>query len=302
MAKRLTASEYMMTLYTIFMFALVAAGFVYGYKLGSEDTAAKIAQAQASPTPQPEYVAYHQDHLSTFYYTVWVPVEKLHTQWFETKRNIILKKSDFSTINDLSDVASESAEKLKALRIPSTSPLLISAQNNYLKSLTLFKKVFDDYSPNRSLTIDQELGRLQKSPEFEVAVEFMLTAQEQFFESIVKWNQRFSEQMISGVNEYDDEKTGLALWKQMNLNVKNVVSAYFILRNNKWEEFLPTDLTARVEEIRATGNMKANTVQEIMRELLRTQSVRAGDFERTHTIYFENAEVPGVPFLFKNQD
>ncbi len=289
----------MMTLYTLFMFLLVAGGFLYGYKMGADNTAAKYAEKLNAETKvDTDLIAYDQDHLVTFYYTVFSPFRSFQIAWFSNYESIRQKQKSIDDLLALSSQAGDAVEQLTRLRVPSSSPLLVSAQSSYLKSLTLFQQLLNDFRSNEGESSAAALKRLQQSAELGVAIDYALQAQRDYFLAIVKWNQQELETPVSGVNEIGGDKIGIALWKQMNLNVKNAVSANYLWKNKLFGLYMPQDLTVGVEELREAGtSAKLSTVQDAMKSLLDNNAVRKGDFIRKRSIYFDNEFLPGVLFF-----
>lgn len=289
----------MMTLYTLFMFLLVAGGFLYGYKMGADTTAAKYAEKLASEVKiDTDLIAYDQDHLVTFYYTVFQPYRSFQNAWFTTRDGIRQKKKSFSDLTDLAGQAGDAAEQLSRLRVPKASPLLVSAQTSYLKSLTIFQKMLSDFEQNEGESSLDALKRIQQTADLAIAADYALQGQRDYFAAIVKWNQQELEQPVSGVNEITGDKIGIALWKQMNLNVKNAASAHYLWKSKQFGSYMPQDLTVNVEELRESGTLtNANNVQALMKSLIDNNAVRKGDFIRKRSIYFENEFLPGVLFF-----
>ncbi len=301
MAKRLTASEYMIMLYTMFMFVLVAGAFLYGFKMGTETTTAKyLEKSKVTEKLENDLISYDQDHLITLYFTVYTPFRTVQKAWFDTYQGILLKTNTFDDINNISDIAKSAKEKLSLLKVPSSSPLLVSAQQNYLKSLTIFEKVFKEFKPTKGENNADVLKKLESSASFVVAANFSLQAQQDYFDAVIKWNEKVSNKPLNGVNEIDGPKTGIALWNVMNLNVKNAVTAHYLHQNKVFSIYMPQDLTINVESL-LQEHPKTNIIQDIMDSLIKTNAVRNGDFIKDRTIYYSSEVLPQIPFFSKIQ-
>src|SRR5437868_3931702 len=94
MNKRLSRSDYILSLIFIFMLICVIGAFFYGIQLGTTRVEAK---QQALIDKKIEIAkgmtSYNQTYLVSFYHTIYLPFKEFQTVWFKDMSDIEMKGS-----------------------------------------------------------------------------------------------------------------------------------------------------------------------------------------------------------------
>jgi hypothetical protein len=303
MEKRLTRTDYLFALMFIFMLVCILGAFFYGLRLGqtkSDQKYDKILHAdQASSVP--EVGAYDQQVLVSYYHTIFLPFREFQNKWFELLSQIESGNANVdaaSVLNELYKIANEKYTILQSKNMPASSPLLVQSHQGYLKSLKLFADSLHAYqSKANAQSHAQLLEAIGKDAYFLEAKTQALTAQKNYFDSILAWNGTFDPDI-----EYFDANNDANLdqWRAMNFNVKNVYITAKLLKNKAFSPFYPQDLTIRIDEFIASGQAKKLNVTDVnqsMELLLSTNAVRTGDFVKGKSKWYANEMLPQLPFF-----
>lgn len=303
MNKRLTRTDYLFALMFIFMLVCIMGAFFYGLKIGqqkSDQKYEKILHAGNEAVQEPG--AYDQQVLVSYYHTIFLPFREFQNKWFEQLNQIELGSStvDASAVmKELSKLADEKYNALQGKSMPASSPLLQQSHEGYLKSLKLFSDTLKNYQSKANGIRGAELmDTIKKDPYYQEAITQALTAQKNYFASIVAWNETINPEL----EPFDSNKNAdLDQWRQMNVNVKNLYITAKLLNNKAFTPFYPQDLTIRIDDFIASGQAKklnAADVNQTMDLLLSTNAVRSGDFVKGKAKWYGNEPLPQLPFFF----
>jgi hypothetical protein len=302
MDKRLTRTDYLFALMFIFMLVCILGAFFYGLEIGKQKSDQKYEKLMHSDKEVVEEPgAYDQQVLVSFYHTIYLPFREFQNKWFEQLHQIEANNSTVDNAAVLKELSKLSDEKYKALQgktLPNSSPLLRQAHQNYLKSLKLFTDALTNYqSKANALRGPLLLEEMNKDAFFVEAKNQALTAQKNYFESVVKWNQTLD----YNLKPADISKTAsLDAWRQMNLNVKNWYVALRLLNGNSFVPYYPQDVTIRIDDFIASGQAKklgAADVNQTLDLLLNTDAIRSGDFVKGKAKWYSSELLPQLPFF-----
>ncbi|NEW06119.1 hypothetical protein GK047_08865 [Paenibacillus sp. SYP-B3998] len=302
MDKRLTRTDYLFALMFIFMLVCILGAFFYGLRLGQEKSDQKYDKIlHADKGTAQEIGAYDQQVLVSYYHTIFLPFREFQNKWFEQMNQIELGNSavDASAVlKELSKVADEKYNLLMSKNMPASSPLLVQSHQGYLKGLKLFADTLKTYqSKANGMSASQLLAAIDNDAYFQEAKTQSLTAQSNYFSSIVAWNGTIDHDLEA----FDpNNNANLDQWRAMNVNVKNLYITTKLLKNKAFSPFYPQDLTIRIDEFIASGQakkMNVNDVNQMMDLLLSTNAVRSGDFVKGKAKWYPNELLPQLPFF-----
>lgn len=302
MDKRLTRTDYLFALMFIFMLVCILGAFFYGLRVGQEKSDQKYDKLlHADKAVVPEIGAYDQQVLVSYYHTIFLPFREFQNKWFELMSQIELGNSTVdasAVLKELYKLADEKYNELQKKSMPPSSPLLVQSHQGYLKSLKLFADTLKSYQNKANgLTSPQLLDVIQKDAYFLEAKTQALTAQKNYFDSIVAWNGTIDHD----IENFDpNNNANLDQWRAMNINVKNHYITAKLLKNKAFFPFYPQDLTIRIDEFIASGQakkMNVNDVNQTMDLLLSTNAVRPGDFVKGKSKWYANELLPQLPFF-----
>ncbi|WP_240762247.1 hypothetical protein [Paenibacillus thalictri] len=288
----------------IFMLVFALGAFFYGLKVGKEKSALKYEEQIAKQNEvSQELTAYHQQHLVSFYHTVYQPYMEFQKKWFEQMYEIEMRGSaDSSSImKELNRLASDKYEALSTKTMPDSSPLLKDGLQSYTRSLKLFSEASKNFEGKaNSMRGSDLIAEINKDAFFIEAENYALKAQKSYFDSIIKWNEN-----IDGQFKPIDINQKLAVkdWSQISLNMKNDYIAAALLNGRLYKPYTPQDLTARVDDLIVSGQAKKmnyTEVAQLIDVLNATDAVRPGDFIRSKNKLYGNENLPQVPFFFNN--
>jgi hypothetical protein len=286
------------------MLVCIAGAFFYGVKIGREKTDAKYAvimknQEEAARKPG----AYDQQHLVSFYHSILAPYREFQLKWFEQIKQLDQGNPSIDpadVMKDLSRLALQKVTETSTITMPVTSPLLVEAQQNYMKSLQLFSDTLKKYqSKANGMHVSVLLSELDKDAFMIEAKRFSLQGQQQYYSAMTKWNETVDQQ-IKGLPLLTKSPISVTDWTQMSLVVKNNAAANIVL-NGKWfTSYYPQDITLRIEELIASGQAKKmnfNDIPAIIDTLIGTNAIRQGDFIQSKQKYYANETLPQLPFF-----
>ncbi|WP_248925386.1 hypothetical protein [Paenibacillus hamazuiensis] len=302
MEKRLTRTDYLFAIMFIFMLVVALGAFFYGLKVGKEKSAMKYEEQIAKQNEATkELTAYHQQHLVSFYHTIYQPYKEFQKKWFDQMYEIDATGSaDASGImKDLGKLASDKYDALSKKTMPDSSPLLQEGLQNYLKSLKLFSEAAKNFqSKANSMKGTDLLAEIEKDAYFTEAKTFTLKAQKNYYDAMVEWNKTIDPQFKPADT---GKRIGIKDWSQLNLNMKNDYIAAVMLNGKTFKPYTPQDLTAKIDDLIASGQAKKmnyGEVQQAVDVLVATEAVRPGDFIRQKNKLYGNENLPQVPFFF----
>lgn len=302
MEKRLSKSDYIFTLIFLFMLMLAVGAFFYGLKMGQERIENKYQTLQAKGD-NPPLPSYDQQYLVSFYHTILQPFREFQKKWFEHMDAIALDPTSVdstSLLNELGKLANEKYDKLNTFSMPVSSPMLQNAQQNYMKSLKLFSEATDKLRHQAEQLKGQQLiDAINQDAFFQEARNFALQAQQDYYSSIVKWNESV-DPLLQGLDVMRGDQVSLDQWKQLNLNEKNNFIAKMLYKNKVFAPYFPQDLAIRIDELVATGNaqkLKLKNIGDTIQTLISAGAVRPEDFRRDKMKYYANELLPQLPFF-----
>jgi hypothetical protein len=306
MEKKLTRSDFVFILVFIFMLIFALSAFFYGMKIGSDRTELKYADLLKQKEEESKgLTAYHQSYLVSFYHTVYLPFREFNMKWEQNMEEIENRSSGAdasSLMKELAKIADEKYESILTHTMPNSSPLLQDAHQNYLKSLKLFSQAADAMQSKVNSTSPSELmNAIDKDAYFTEAKNFALTAQKNYYQSIVSWHQSVDE-TAKGIDQINNKAMNFADWSKLSLNLKNALITDLLASNKQFYAFTPQDVTLRVDEMIKNGQAKKmNTVsvQQVVDILIGTHAVRPGDFVHDKSKYYPDETLPQLPFFSK---
>lgn len=305
MNKRLNRSDYMFSLVFVFLLVCVAAAFFFGMEVGLSRADAKLAayvakQEEAAKKPG----AYDQQHLVSFYHTIYAPYRDFSNVWFDKLKELQTQTTDASDV--MKQLAKTADDKFAAASTgvtPQTSPLLGEAHANMLKALKLFADTAKTYqSRANALHPSALLGELDKDAYLREAKTFALLGQQQYYMAIVKWNEA-AEPPAKGADLLGQTPVTVKDWSQMGLNVKNAAVASILLNDKRYLPLYPQDMTVRIDEMIANGQAQRMNLQDIpaiTALLADTNAARKGDFIARKELWYSGETKPQLPFFYEN--
>ncbi|WP_019006470.1 hypothetical protein [Cohnella laeviribosi] len=306
MEKRLTRTDLMLALGFLFLLIVAVGAFFYGVMVGTERTEMRYEKKNASATAKPaSETAYQQQDLVSFYHTVFSPYREFMTEWTEAKQKWLSDAAAdrSASLKELSKSANAKYKSAKVAYIPPVSPLLLEAQTGYLKSLKLFANSFDSLAASANEgTASVLLGKIAEDAYYKEAVKQGLSAQEKYFASMVKWAAAIDPDISDTKKHYT--KVDLTSWKSLPLVNRNELSAEFLSENGLLSNYLPQDLTARIDAFIASGQagkMKLKTVGAVAELLTRTEAVRDADFLQLKNRFYADQLLPQLPFFYPDK-
>jgi hypothetical protein len=308
MNKRLTRSDYIFSLIFIFMLICAIGAFFYGVKLGTDRADAKQQALLANKTEIAKgLTSYNQSYLVSFYHTIYLPYKEFQSVWFKDMSDLTIKGNTLdpaALIKELNKLADAKYAIILTQSMPSTSPLLQEAHQNYLKSLKLFSDAAKKFeSKANSIQGSVLVSEIDKDSYFNEAKSFALKAQKGFFDSIVKWNETVEADPLKGAELINHTPLSISDWSQMNLNIKNDYVTTLMLTNNYFKPYNPQDLLLGIDEMIQSGQakkMNATTIQQLVDILVGTGAVRQDDFIKGKMKWYGNEKLPQLPFFYSN--
>jgi hypothetical protein len=304
MGKRLTITDYILTLAFIFGLICILGAFFYGMKIGKDKTLEKYAAVIKPPTEsQQELTAYHQQYLVSFYHTIHLPYREFQKKWFEGMNSLELNNRTVdasAVLKELRKTADEKYNQILNLSMPEASPLLIEAHAGYLKSLKLFHNSLKTFEtkPLQGKNLIKEIGRDAYVQE---AKNFALNAQKSFYTAIVKWQETVDRE-VGGAALLSKKDVSLKEWNSMELNVKNQYIANIMAEKKYFMGYYPQDLSLRIDEMVSSTQaqkLQLTEIPSLADMLVQTEGVRQGDFIRGKDRFYNNETLPQLPFYFE---
>ncbi|MCD9021240.1 hypothetical protein [Cohnella silvisoli] len=306
MEKRLNRSDLMFSLAFLLMLVIAVGAFFYGVKVGSSRVEAQYAAEQvpeSSASAPPS--AYQQQDLVSFYHTVFLSYREFQNDWFAAQDKWLSDPTAdrSASMKELSKSAQKKYDAIKGVYVPPISPQLKNAQTSYLKSLKLFKESFSSLADKANEgTAEIVMNRLYGDSFFKEGRVQSLVAQREYYSSMLKW----AESVNSDVpGDYvSPEILPIAKWKTLPLIVKIKVASDYMSNQMIMSSFLPHDLTARVDQFISSGQAdkrKVKSFNAIAELLTSTEAVRNGDFIEMKSRFYENAQLPQLPFFFPDK-
>jgi hypothetical protein len=306
MEKRLNRSDLMFSLAFLLMLVIAVGAFFYGVKVGSDRTEAKYTIDDVEEAPvlaQPN--AYQQQDLVSFYHTVFLSYREFQNDWFTAQNKWLSDPTAdrSASLKELSKAAQQKYDAIKTVYVPPISPLLTNAQTSYLKSLKLFKESFSTLAASANEgTAETFMNAVNADSFFKEGRVQSLIAQSNYYGSMLKWAELVNSD-IPG-NFVSPDILTIAKWKSLPLIVKIKISSDYLSNQMILSSFLPQDMTARVDQFISSGQAdkrKVKSFNAIAELLTSTEAVRNGDFIEMKSRFYENAQLPQLPFFFPDK-
>jgi hypothetical protein len=306
MEKRLNRSDLMFSLAFLLMLVIAVGAFFYGVKVGSARVEAQYASEQMTDPPvTPTPNAYQQQDLVSFYHTVFLSYREFQNDWFAAQDKWLSDPTAdrSASMKELSKSAQQKYDAIQTVFVPPISPQLKNAQTSYLKSLKLFKESFSALSSSANEgTVETLMHKVNTDSFFKEARVQSLTAQKDYYGSMLKWAESVNSDIPGDF--VSPEILTIAKWKTLPLIVKLKVSSDYLSNQMILSSFLPNDLTARVDHFISSGQAdkrKVKSFNAIAELLTSTEAVRNGDFIEMKSRFYENEQLPQLPFFFPDK-
>jgi len=294
-----------------FLFTLIAAfgTFFLGLQIGVSKTEAKYASLASYDYVLESDGSYQQQDLVTFYITVFQPYQNFKNSYVSTMDkfhrgahgdgNLISNQ----TLKNLRKSAQDQYKEVSSYQVSSNSPLLLEAQADILKSLRLFEESID-----RSVKQTSKITvvKLSESPDhqdefLESAVNFGLQAQNKFYASILKWSSKYDKSIPDSFNF--NASTSIKEWKQYSFATKNKAVADIMLKDKMYENYLPQDMTAKIDQMITSGkasSLNLNSVLSVVKILTETEAIQENEFLKWKPAFYKSESLPELPFFFED--
>ncbi|MBW5446675.1 hypothetical protein GE107_11445 [Cohnella sp. CFH 77786] len=307
MEKRLNRTDLGFSLAFLFMLVIATGAFFYGVKVGTDRVQAERLEAERSSKPLAQSApnAYQQQDLVSFYHTVFLPYREFQNEWFSARGEWNADPSaDLSaSLKMLSKTANAKYAKIKSAFVSPSSPLLKDAQTDYMKSLKLFSDSFANLASTANKgTTEQLLQSLENQAFYTEGRKYALSGQNAYYTAMLKWAATVNPDIPEDFKS--PAVIELARWKSMPLIIKNKVAVDYLSSHSLYADFLPHDLTARIDQFIRSGQadkMKQTTVGSIAELLTGTDAVRNGDFLGSKTMLYPNEQLPQLPFFIPDK-
>lgn len=298
MDKRMPRTELLFSLGFLFLLTVLVATFFLGMKIGMERTEARYAPKRDETSPL-AVDAYKQQDLLSYYYTVYQPFRSFADEWVrEASRMKAGQTPDPARrLKALSAAASDRYREAERADISASSPLLVEAQTNVLRSLKLFSEAFNRHAGESGDA--QTVIRLIGADDFyREALDYALLAEKQYFEAMVLWGASLDPDLPDRVPDGSGMPAGT--WKKQPLLIKNAIAADLLLEHRMLRDYYPHDLTARIDYFFDSGQAAGfgiDSVDKAVDILLRTEAVRSGDFLDRRAAYDAGELLPQLPMF-----
>lgn len=301
MEKQLTRTDYLIATLTIFMLVCVLGAFFIGFKIGKERTDKQWQHAASQEVKANEQTgSYDQQSLAIFYHSIYIPYKNFQIKWFQAQDNLERNSqtvNSASAIKELANLAGSLSKELQANTMPENSPLLGQASNSYLTSLQTFNKGLQSFISKANAMPGSELiHAMDVDAQLQEAKKSALSAQKDYYSSIVKWQQTEN----SAIKPLDsNKKISFDEWNNTSIHVKNEYVSSLMLQAGSFTEYLPHDVTARIDELLAKGEMKSLGISDIPAaiQLLNGTSAVRTDYFAKQKMRYKQEELPNLPFF-----
>ncbi|WP_239614095.1 hypothetical protein [Cohnella mopanensis] len=304
MEKRLNRSDLMFSLAFLLMLIIAVGAFFYGVKVGTDRTETRLAVAEVTvnSTAALQPNAYQQQDLVSFYHTVFLSYREFQNDWITAQDKWLSDPTAdrAASMKELAKSAQKKYDAIKGVYVAPISPHLKNSQTSYLKSLKLFNESFSALAEKANEgTADMVMDKVNGNSFYKEGRAQALTAQKEYYSSMLKW----AESVNSDIpGDYaSPEVLSISKWKALPLLVKIKISSDFLSEQNELTDFLPHDLTARIDQFISSGQAdkrKVKSFNAIAELLVSTEAVRNGDFVSMKSRFYESEQLPQLPFFF----
>lgn len=308
MEKRLSKFDYFVSLIIILLLVANVGSFFFGVQYGADEMETKYL-AIINKDKKPDYSgsSYHQQHIVSYYHTVFQPLRTFEIEWF----NFFDALDYEGAVSDPTELIDTIQETLQTQyktaergSMPASSPFLVEAQSHALKSMKLFEISLRLNKPAAATLSHNELQkRFKTDPNYVEARNFALKSRQMYFAAIVEWNKTINNQ-LKGTSLLEEKNLTIAEWKTLNLNLKNQMMAQLLTNAGSYTLALPHDYVSRVDEMIRNGQINALKIKSIAQAITvlnATKAVRNGDFVLIKEEFYGQEFLPNLPFFSEVQ-
>ena len=300
MNKQLTFKDYIWGIVFVLLLICIVASFFLGVKVGRDTTEQRYEHLVIAQNEIPDEMKnYNQQQLVSFYHNIYLPYREFAKKWFEQIEAFELRKHTIdpaASLRELEKLAERQYEEMQDITFPETSPKLVSAHENYMKSLHLFAQAAGKSSLKR-LNGSELLEALEKDDFVTEARAYALQGQADYFESIVHWH-RLTDETVTLPETIDD--VPLDHWSTMPLTVKNWLVSAVMTELDAFANVYPQDVSLNIDALIETGQvarMNFQSVPEVVDTLIHTRAVRLNDFAAQKDRFYARETLPQLPFF-----
>lgn len=260
--------------------------FFFGMHVGRTQTEARYRELvlELTEDKKTEKSAYHQQHIASFYHTVWKPMHDAYGVWFDALDAAVAKKSAVDTAR-VRDALRGAAAKIINASFPENSPLLTEAKDDSVRSLEAFVLALQSINtePARQLRNDTRLVEART---------YALRAQRAAYEAMRLW--------AGNKKNGETKDVSFVRWRTMSFLSKSAFVAHHMVQLDWFAPFWAHDVVARIDALDQAGTLPGAqpTVVSTMRKLQETDAVRNGDYAQQRAMYAAET-LPLLPIFFE---
>ncbi|MNE35785.1 hypothetical protein D3C80_1295620 [compost metagenome] len=204
-----------------------------------------------------------------------------------------------SLFKNLSATAEKKAVEASSVSMQ-TSPLLQQAQEDYIRSLNLFRDASGKLASSieKKATAAEIINAVEQESSYVSALQFSLSAQQEYYHAMMKWGSSVDPNIPAEYNAAAN--LDVKQWSALPLIVKNKVIADQLKDYKQITVYYPHDLTSKVDDLIQSGQaakLKLQTLPAVVELLVNTEAVRSGDFLDNKVRLYQQAVLPQLPFF-----
>ena len=308
MTKRLSRQEYLVIYMIILSFACLIGGFFLGASVVQSKMNEQINQLQQANNQMQqndqlikEKKLYREQDFTSYYYGFYQPIESFKEDYFLYVANLQGKTIEGQKKHhqDFLKIIQAKLKQLEPAIVSTTSPLLVDAKAEYIASLqtlkTSIQKVIDD--PQGNTYTAQDIAAQRHLQAFTTK---WLEAQKKMYHAIALWEQIYVLQ--HSISEVDISSVSEDNWDRLPFHYRNYLSARYMQNMHVLPQFVPHDVTAKIDLIRKKKEFESRGWQNIaigVNVLIASNSVQAGDFSNLNKSLYPVLKLPEMPLFTK---
>ncbi|WP_019122928.1 hypothetical protein [Brevibacillus massiliensis] len=265
--QRLKKTDYLLT----YMIIITFASFIGGFFLGASVMKGKIYAEQAVQSDRGTQNMYPDKDFITYYYNVYEPMQKFKAEYFRMNG-----QQEADTSQKLQKLAKKTLQEVEKASVPETSPLLLQAKHEYIRSLKAYTE--DD-----------------GSSDFDTA---WLRADADMYKAVATWEQLYVTKKSTSLQV--PKSISFSQWKEYPFHYRNYISAEYLYQTKKLVDYRPVDLTAKLDSVIANDQAASlgwTDVPFAIRVLTTTDAVRTGDFSSLRKQVYPKVAFPEMPLF-----
>lgn len=140
---------------------------------------------------------------------------------------------------------------------------------------------------------------LDSDPGLQEAKRFALSAQNDYYTAIVKWNTLVVPDLKNDALIQKETITP-AEWNSLKLNQKNAFVTRMMLAQSLFGNYEPQDMTVKIDALLHSGEesmLKFKQVSEVVHVLTATGAIGSGDYLAVQSVLYADETVPMIPSL-----